>query len=393
MDDVELTFNAESANKFFQQLMKGADAFEKRMQGTATTTTKSNSIMNMSFTGLIGRLGLVSMAIRGVKKLIASMPEIGRTFSIVGDILNRNLVWPLRQEILPLLQRLLDWARENRAGMVRYGTVLVNLFRAVANVVKGVIDILGNLWNKISSSIERTFGITINSMTELANIAIFKLSAVAQYLMIILEPVADFVAKVFDTALVYVKEFVDGFKLGFGEMSAPLTDFLNQISRLGGMLDSLIDKGGTLNKVFKTFGYVVGVVVKGALESVVQVIDTLLTSIESIINRVEYFNAWKRGNSVEMQKLEKEQIARDQAHAERAKQRWKAFGSETVTGAQELGRQLRVEPPAGTTRNTNTTNNYNINVKEAQNAQETAREVEKAVRGTVNMQRIRAGAQ
>lgn len=394
MDDIELTFNAESVTKAFGKLLNSVDTLENRMSTMSKETTKSTGVMNMGFGGLTARIGIVAGALMGIRKIIAGMPEVGRTFNIIGDMLSRNLLWPLRQEIIPLLQKLLDWARENRAAMVRFGTVLANVFRAVANIVKGIIDILGNLWSRLSGSIERIFGITIGRMSDLANIAIFKLSAIFQYIMVSFGPIADLIGKYFDTMLTYVNEFTEGFSLGLGDLTGTFSEFMSIAGRFISVLDALISKGGILNKVFKAFGFIIGTVVKGALAEVLNIFDTTVSTLENLINRLQYFKAWSSDNTRDMERLNREFDKQNIEHARRLQERMGGFIEQTKTGGSTLIKELRAGPASNNRSTTSNQNNtFNITVNEAKNAKDTGEKVSNSVRDKINMSRIKAGIQ
>lgn len=368
MEEIELTFNAESVTKAFGQLLNSIDTLENRMTGMSKETKKSTKMMDLNFMGIAKRVGFLAGSIFGVQKLLAGMPEVGRTFNIVGDILSRNLLWPLRQEIIPLLQRLLDWARENRAGMVRFGNVLANIFRGIKNIVSGVIDVLRNLWTRLSSSIERVFGVTIRRMSDLANIAIFKLSAIFQFILISFEPVADFIGKTFEVLLGYVKNFTDGFAEGFGNLGPIISGFIEQISRLGRVFDRIIGKGGVLNGVFKTLGRVLGTVVKSTLKGVLFLFEKMVDGIEALI---EGFN---KINTLRKNYMQEAQVSRQQSSLP--------------------NNVVQFRPSTSTSRvNNNQSNTFNITVNESKNAKDTGEAIATSVRDKINMNRIRAGVQ
>ena len=270
-------------------------------------------------------IGLAT-AYLGLRAIISRMPEIGRTWSIAGDIMMRNMLYPLRKELLPYLQKILDWTRDHRIMFVRWGNQLVNIFRIIKNLVSTLIDTLKHMWERLSEGLERIFGKSIKSMEEMVNIVMFKLSALFQFIMILLEPVFDFIIDSFVTIIERVKAFADGFVAGMGDIMPALNDVYDQFVRLLEVITNLTQNNNVLINSFKTLGAVLGMTVRPILASIGQMLDTLTTSINTVVNRVAYLKAWKDGNKSEMNRLEKEFneeiINLDSKYNERMKDRW-----------------------------------------------------------------------
>jgi len=126
--------------------LKGLGEISKKLESLVGTTEKSTqkiskgvSISAMSFLKINAALSFAKM---GISKLMSNIPEIGQTFKIAGDVITRNFLWPLRQQLMPYLQKFLNWVRDHRAMFVRWGAVLVNVFQVVVQGVKSAINIL-----------------------------------------------------------------------------------------------------------------------------------------------------------------------------------------------------------------------------------------------------------
>ena len=326
MTDATFTFDPSSFLNGIKSIVNAMGQMERKGNESSGKIEKAIHANGKAISNVAGQLikkvAGIAMAYMGLRAIMSRMPEIGRTWSIAGDIMMRNFLYPLRKEILPYLQKILDWTRDHRIMFVRWGNQLVNIFRIIKNIVSTLIDTLKRMWERLSEGLERIFGKSIKSMEDMVNIMMFKLSALCQFIMILLQPVFDFIIDSFVTMIQWVKAFTDGFVVGMGDITPALTDVYNQFTRLLTTITGLTQNNNTLINSFKTLGAVLGMTVRPILAGIGQMLDTLITSIEGVVNRVAYFKAWKDGNQSLMNKLDMEQDKLDLEHNQRMKERW-----------------------------------------------------------------------
>ncbi len=176
--DVAFTFDP-------QPILKGVDKIQNKMSGMASGFAKGASRMSKSISkGIMSaalKIGTLFLAFKGVQGILRKMPEVGQAFGIAKDIFLKNLLWPLRKEIMPLLQKMLNWVRDHRTLFIKWGQTLASIFKTVVVVVKEFIKILRRMWTSMSGVIKSIFGDSITSLEELINVMLFKIVALTQF--------------------------------------------------------------------------------------------------------------------------------------------------------------------------------------------------------------------
>jgi len=349
MSDVSLTFDIKPFQDAIDGMTSTLDEFSKtigsKMEKNVSKpveTIKSKSgkaakgmeerfgkvgkkLGDLTFTNLLAKIGVVSLAIGGIRKVLSRLPEVGRTFKIAGDIISRNLLWPLRKELMPMLRNILAWVRDNRAMFVRWGGVLVNIFKAIGATIKGFVNLLKTFFNSFISGIKRVMGTSTKSITDMINIAIFKLSALFQFLMISLEPVADLAGEVIANIVGFFKQFVDGVMIGLGDISEPLNDIWETFKGLLETLGLMGERTGALAKTFKILGVIVGGSLRIALNAVAQTIDTIAFGIEALIQSVRLLKAWISDDAEALKNIKDEMSKTTKEFGKRTVERGKTY--------------------------------------------------------------------
>ena len=185
--DVQFTFDAEGFDKAMKQitssltkLEKGSDKFTKNVsKGVASGMMK----FQLLFEGLKKGFGMV---VNAVNKQI---PEIGQAFHLAGDIISRNLLWPLRKEILPMLQGMLNWVTKNRKMFAEWGSVLVTLFRGLQGIFKSIMQLLEPVGRMLKDFLNKVVG--KGSLTDQLNLFIFKITVSTMAFMHMIKPLTD----------------------------------------------------------------------------------------------------------------------------------------------------------------------------------------------------------
>jgi hypothetical protein len=184
--------------------------------------------------------GLVKAAAMKVWATIQqNIPEIGQTFKIAGDIMAKNLLWPLRLQLIPLLQKLLTWTKDHRADFLKYGVVIANVFKAI---MVGV-NVAASLLKTFAKAFSEAFN--IKNLSDFINIASLKLALIFGILRAQLEPLVVAIARA-TAALVkdigLIVKFLNDIGLIRGAITL-LTELLNVLTDLLNLDFSSFGKG------------------------------------------------------------------------------------------------------------------------------------------------------
>lgn len=128
-------------------------------------------------------IGAAVAAFKGMRNVVQKhIPEIGKTFNVVSDIFFKNFLWPIRKQLAPILQKILNWARENRATFVKWGQAVANVFRTIVIVAKNVIEWGREIFNQINRIFTGLFGDQVKSWEEAWNLLTAKIAIGAVFL-------------------------------------------------------------------------------------------------------------------------------------------------------------------------------------------------------------------
>lgn len=248
-----------------------------------------NGIRNFAF---------LTIAVNGVAQLYNKvnrfLPEIGQTFSVVGDIIMRNLLWPLRKELVPYLQKLLDWTRDHRGMFVKWGYVLVNVFNVVKTVFMTIYNFLakiaGSIWEIITGKVFKG----AKDITEMINIILLKIASVFWYFNKVISPFLDKIWKffsgtfgaIFDDILTLAKSFWTEFNKVAKDLGLwqKLEDLLKSIK---GLMEDLKPVAEALGKILAD---AFGQVLKLSLDNFKKEIDNIREWIKSIKEIIDIVN-------------------------------------------------------------------------------------------------------
>jgi hypothetical protein len=257
--DLQLTFDPKIFTVAINQIVEKLSGLETQLLSVATNTTKMEkhgaSAIGMWTAVATTGIGLIAT---GIKKMLSFLPEVGHSFSIMGDIIGRNLLWPLRQELIPLLQGMLNWVRDHRALFIRWGMVIANVFRVLVAIIKHAFEFWSKMFEKLSAGLKKIFGGTIKTVTDLMNLLLFKYAVVIVGLQTLLEPVFSFLVDTFITLVKYSKAFFDGFSRGFGSFGGAINVIVNDIAQLFAMFAGAQNEIAPVTEAFALLGKTLG---------------------------------------------------------------------------------------------------------------------------------------
>lgn len=290
-------------------LTKHVDSGAKKMGNAFAWAVAKGQLMANALTGLAK--GFVNV----VKEQI---PEIGQAFGIASNIIFKNLFWPLRQQIVPMLQNMLNWVRDNRGMFLKLGQTIVNLFRAASTVAKAFISAVSPLWE----SLKKLLGFGKGDWMDTINLALAKTSVVVQYIGILLKEPIAFVKKLVDavSGSGLLKDVI-GFATNLAKISwNAITSFFSGLSgwvspavkAFDGIVkavDSIFkavfgDNGNGLNDFFRFLGNASGWTVTTVLNLIAGTMQTIADAILNVkILWDQIFNGGKGVGEIGKDKL------------------------------------------------------------------------------------------
>jgi len=294
--DLTLSFDPKEFQAGIASLITSIGNIEKRLGDVAGSTTKmeksgAKSIGLWSAVMTKG-LGLIGS---GVNKIMSFIPEIGKSFSIAGDIISRNLLWPLRQELIPILQKMLNWVRDHRTMFVKWGMVIANIFRMIAAIVKAAFQFWEKMFNRLALGLKKVFGNSVKSVTDLINIIIFRIALLVTVLQVLLEPVMTFLVDSFVTLVKLAKEFATSFSRGFGGIGAAIGDIVKQLQTLF----SIFGEGQTdMMPFIQAFGYLgeaLGMLLRTVFTPLMLVFQAMVGGLKMMAVIIKYVVAAAKG--------------------------------------------------------------------------------------------------
>jgi len=261
--------------------------FKKNVQSTKGLTEGTKAVSSGVFSALT-KFALLGGAIIGAFSLAKGVltkfvPEIGVTLGIAKDIFFRNLLFPLRKFLLPILNKILDWTRRNRAAFVKWGAVLVNIFKVVIAGAKLVFNIVKGLFTAVVDSITAVFGKTTNTITEIINVVIFKLATLFAFLEVLLAPAFKAITEVFTGIVTAVKTFASAFIDSFTNVFKKIGGGMDLFGDFGEIVDELLEILDLLAPAFKLIGTILGGVFATVLAVAINQLKTLVGLVKNII--------------------------------------------------------------------------------------------------------------
>ncbi len=309
--DIGFSFDTDLFEDGVKRILGGMD----NMKATAGRIAQG---MSKGFNKVIVKIGAMFVAFKSVKRALKEIPEVGQAFGIVRDIIFKNLLFPLRKEVLPLLQKLLDWVRDNRAQFVKWGEVLANIFRAVVSGIKRVLEFAKSLSTTLMGFISNIFGESITNFEELFNLLTFKFATMIEFIRILfvplkslIQPIIELIGDVLVGAFRTAIGFIEGFVEGFGDLGIILEDVIGLFQDIVKWLTTTNKKGDSILNVFRTIGEIIGIGIRAAIETVVSFlkgflkgVENIATPIQGIVDSIKEFivnltTVTEKGNSIQ----------------------------------------------------------------------------------------------
>lgn len=264
-DEAKFPFDVKGFQKSVDQMSKAISSMETKLNKFGGTMQKSVSKGIMSATAKIGLL------VKGFKSVMKNMPEIGQAFKIAGDIMSKEFFFPIRQQIMPYLQKMLDWVRDHRTLFAKWG-------QAVADVLKTVIDVGKTLWKTLkdvvtilTDSLQKGLGTSFKSLDEFISVLQVKIAFVT---LLIGDAVKEMFEKISPTFEFIVEKGAEVIKFFTDLVSSWLT-----LNENGDSLFTVLDK---IYDVFDKIVHVVGDSLISFLDGLVEPLKKIMTPLDNV---------------------------------------------------------------------------------------------------------------
>lgn len=264
-DEVEFPFDIKGFQKAVNQMSKSVSSIETKLSKFGNTMQKSVSKGIMFATTKIGLL------VKGFKSMMKNVPEIGQSFKMASDIMNKEFFFPIRQQIMPYLQKMLDWVRDHRALFAKWG-------QAVADVLKTVIDVGKTLWNTLkdvveilTNSLQKGLGTSFKSLDEFISVLQVKMSFVTLLIGDVIKEMFNKISPTFEFIIEKGSEILDFF-----------TSLVSSWLSLNDNGDSLVTVLDKVYGVFDRIVHIIGNALSGFFEGLVEPLKNLMTPLDYV---------------------------------------------------------------------------------------------------------------
>lgn len=264
-DEAKFPFDVKSFQKAVDQMSKSVTVMETKLNKFGSTMQKSVSKGIMSATAKIGLL------VKGFQSVMKNMPEIGQAFKIAGDIMSKEFFFPIRQQIMPYLQKMLDWVRDHRALFAKWGQAVADVLKTVIDVGKTLYNTLKDVVKILTDSLQKGLGTSFKSLDEFISVLQVKIAFVT---LLVGDAVKAMFEKISPT-LEYVVE-------KGSEIIKFFADLANSWLRLNENGDSL---GTVLDKIYGVFDslvHIIGESLIGLLDGLVPPLKNLMTPLDNV---------------------------------------------------------------------------------------------------------------
>jgi hypothetical protein len=254
-EDVGFTFDPKPFLNGLNQVTGGLQRLEKGI--------------GKAFTGAALKVAGIGLAIKGALFTITKyMPELNKVFDISRDIFFKNFLWPLRQTLAPYLQKILDWFRDHRGEFVKWGTVLVTVFKTGAILAKALWNALKSVVGLIQPLIRSVFK---GGLSDFVNLILTKVALVVEWISQGLAKIIEYAKGPFYEIVGYVSDIAK--KLW--EIVHSVIDFGKNLlfAKINGA--SLAE---SIGKLVGAIGRLAGTEIKKALEFIQSFLNGLASS-------------------------------------------------------------------------------------------------------------------
>lgn len=264
-DEARFPFDVKGFKKAVDQMSESISSMETKLNKFGGTMQKSVS------KGIMFAAAKIGLLVKGFKSVMKNMPEIGQAFKIAGDIMSKEFFFPIRQQIMPYLQKMLDWVRDHRALFAKWG-------QAVADVLKTVIDVGKTLYNTfkdvvkiLTNSLQKGLGTSFKSLDEFMSVLQVKIAFVTLLIGDAVKAMVEKIAPTFEYIVEKGSEILSFF--------ASLASSWLSLNDNGDSLFTVLDK---VYQVFDKIVHIIGDSLAGFFEGLIPPLKNLMTPIDNV---------------------------------------------------------------------------------------------------------------
>lgn len=382
----EFPFSIDGFKQCIVEMVKGLSTVSKKVVDFGKNITNHMSKAMQQFSKIAKSvMGSVSGAISkvaGVLKNVAKqMPEIGMTFQRSKQIMVREFLYPIRQLIVPYLQKMLDWVRDHRIMFAKWGTQVTQVLKVVIYVGKQLWGVFTDMYKVLTESLQKGLGTSFKSIDEFINVLALKVSVITLYMGTLIEALwekiqptfsyvvekggeilkffqnlvqawigldshgnsiftaLDHIYNVFDMLIHAVGEAIVGFFEGLFE---PLSKIMTPITHIAEGLERLLvavglnDASG-IRSAFKGLGNIMGKGVLTSLYAMAQALDTVILAVQTLASSAGILGDVFSGNWDNVAKRWDSVKGYFSAYGSRSKQTWGEWWSDMDKQAKSHG--------------------------------------------------------
>lgn len=282
----EITQKWSEMNNTMSQTEKSAQSVNKvgtAAQNTGQQGAKMGGLMTASWGKLLAIGGLLVGAFQSMKGALMNMPEIGMTFQVAGDIFMRNFLQPLRQELFPILQNILNWVRDNRAQFVKWGSVVLEVFRVAFMAAKTLFNLVSGAFTQFADTMKGVFGQSAMSIENIIRVVITKVAAIIAFAEILFMPLFEALGRLVGVVVAGIIGFFRGVFSAAEPVIGIIVDIVSEITRLIDIFGKGEGKASAFMQIMEMIGQVVGTFIVVAVQRVATAIKYAVNFIEGFV--------------------------------------------------------------------------------------------------------------
>jgi hypothetical protein len=266
-DEAKFPFDVKGFQKAVDQMSNSISSMETKLNKFGGTMQKSVSKGIMSATAKIGLL------VKGFKSVMKNMPEIGQAFKIAGDIMSKEFFFPIRQQIMPYLQKMLDWTRDHRALFAKWGQAVADVLKTVIDVGKTLYNTLKDVVGVLTNSLQKGLETSFKSLDEFISVLQVKIAFVTLLIGDVISAMFEKIAPTFEYVVGKGAEVLRF----FGDLVSSWLTLNNEGASLQTVCDKLFD-------IFDKIVHIIGDSLGAFFEGLVKPLKNIMTPLDDIMS-------------------------------------------------------------------------------------------------------------
>lgn len=263
--EIEFPFDISSFMNKAKQMEQSVASISKKMDGFGKVMT--NSVTK----GIVGAVAKIGLLVGAFKTVMKNIPEIGQTFKMASEIISKEFFFPIKQMLMPYLQKILDWTRDHRAMFAKWGNSVAQVIKVVINVGKELWKTFKNVANILINTLQKGLGTSFKSIDEFINVLSVKVSVITILLGDMITSLYDTIAPVFEYIIKTGAEILKFFG-----------DLLGSWLELNENGDSLSTVFGKLYDVFDKIVHIIGDSLAGFIEGLFDPLKKIMTPLDNV---------------------------------------------------------------------------------------------------------------